>query len=107
MAQLITTQAEKDAVSFLDWDDASLGRMCKNIALMLHRARAGEIAKGKKDDDIGAVINAADGMLLIGSMVECNAGTLTLKFGDVTHKGEPAGDWELRMRQLSKPKTKK
>ena len=55
MAKLITTKGERAASSFLDWDDASLGRMCKSMALKLRRARDGEIAKGKADDDLGAL----------------------------------------------------
>lgn len=102
MAKLITTQAEKDAVSFLDWDDASIGRMCKQMALNLKRTRDAEIAKAKGENDIGAIVNAADGLLLIGSMVQMNAATLTLTFGDFTHCGKHAGDWELRMRQIPK-----
>lgn len=102
MAKLITTQAEKDAASFLDWDDAALGAMCKKMALMLQGRRRKQIEAGKADDDIGAVINAADGLLLIGSMVEMNARTLTLRFGDFTHAGKPEGDWEIRVKQTRK-----
>ena len=100
MAKLITTQKEKDAVSFLDWDDAALGKMCKQIALILRRKRQKQFVKGKVDDNLDACINAADGMFLIGNMVEMNAATMNLKFGDFTHNGKPAGDWELIVRQL-------
>jgi hypothetical protein len=106
MSRLITTKAEKATASFLDWDDASVGRMCKHMALKLKRARDAEIVKAKGENDIGAIVNAADGLLLVGSMVEMNAGKLTLEFGDFTHKGEPAGDWEIKIRQKAKPKAK-
>ena len=56
--------------------------------------------KGKADNNIEQCINAADGLLLIGAMVEQNVGKMTLKFGDFTHNGKPEGDWEIRVRQF-------
>lgn len=106
MAKLITTPEEEAAASFLDWPDAALGAMCKKMALTLKRQRDADRLRGATDDDIGAVINAADGMLIVGSAIECNAGTITVTFGDFTHKGVPGGDWEFRVRQLPKRKSK-
>lgn len=37
-----------------------------------------------------------------GAMIECNAGKMTLTFGDFTHKGKPEGDWEITIRQKRK-----
>lgn len=104
MAKLITTEAEKAAASYLDWSDEALGKMCKKMALLLQSRRTEEIAKGKKNDDIAAVIQAADGILIVGQAIECNAGTLTMTFGDFTHNKRPSGDWEIRVRRVPKKK---
>lgn len=103
MAKLITTQAEKDAASYLDWNDAALSKFCKKMALMMQAQRR----KIRDDSDgLKAVLAAFDGLLLLAKMVECNAGKLDLKFGDYTHAGRPEGAWRIRVEKIAKAATR-
>lgn len=102
MARLVTTQAEKAAASYLNWDDAALGKFCKKMALVMEQQRA-KLQKKAQDDGLDYAINAADGVLLIAHMIDVGAAKLDLKFGEFTHAGEAAGDWRIRVEQVKKP----
>lgn len=95
MATFEPTQAEKDAATYLDWDDAELGKFCKNVALTLDRL---------KDDAEGLhkVTAASCAMMLVRSCVDINASTLSLKLDGYTHKNEPGGDWTITVKRNRK-----
>lgn len=92
MATFEPTQAEKDAASYLDWDDAELGKFCKNVALTLDRL---------KDDADGLhkVTAASCAMMLVGSCVDSNAGSLKLTLEDYSHASKPCGDWTITVKR--------
>jgi hypothetical protein len=94
MAELITTDEEKAAVSFLDWDDAALGKAAKKLALTIVRC-------SKKSDGFDKVLPFSAGMLLIGGVVENNASEMRLDFGEFSHKDQACGDWEIIVRKKS------
>lgn len=90
MAKLITTQVEKDAASYLDWDDAALGKMCKFVATVIEKG-------DKTADPEGKIPIQCSGaaMILIRTCRETNAGTLTLDLDTHTSGGVETGDWKI------------
>lgn len=95
MAEFEPTEAEKAANSYLDWDDAELGKFTKYVAL-----RFAEL----KDDAEGLkrVTASSCAMLLMGACVDSNAAELTLNMGGFSHKGIPEGDWTLVVKRKKK-----
>ena len=88
MAVFEPTEAEKAAESYLDWDDAELGKFTKYVALKLRELQ-------KDDEGVKRVSAAACSMMLVGCCVDTNAAELSLNFGGFTHKDKPVGDWTL------------
>lgn len=85
MAELITTPEEDASTNFMQWDDASLGRAVKAGTFhLLDNASSGNRM---------AATSAT--MVLISLAHASNAAELKIKVEDVTHKGNPDGDWEL------------
>ena len=96
MSEFIPTQEEKDALSYLDWDDAALGRFTKHVACTLDKIR--DDAEG-----LHRVMTAAAAMALIGATVEANADRLELNLDSHTHEGVPTGDWKITVERIRKP----
>lgn len=97
MADLILTEAEKAAESYLDWDDAALGRFTKYIAAT--------IEKHKDDaDGLHRVTAASAAMLLVASCVDANAGSLMLKLEGHTHGDVLTGDWLITVKKTGSGK---
>jgi hypothetical protein len=92
MAELILTDEEKASNSYLDWDDAALGKLTKKVALTIRDGRA--------DDKLPIIANAA-AMMLVGMAHDSNAETFTLTLGGCTHHGEPVGDWKVTVKRKS------
>ena len=93
MAELIVTEAEKAAVSFLDWDDEALGKAVKEVALML----------GKHCEDLEGfkkILPVSAAMVLASTAIDHNAGELSLTIGAFSHAGEDHGDWEVTVKKL-------
>src|SRR5688572_21069758 len=86
-----TTQAEKDAPSYFDWDDARLGQFTKHLA---------KVFDGLSDDAEGFHRStlASCAMLLIGAAHDTNAGELELKMEGNTHDGKEIGDWTVTVK---------
>ncbi len=89
MAELILTQEEKDALSYLDWDDASLGRLVKELGTNTQIA-----------DDKTMVITTTLAMALCSYIVTVNAGTARYEFTGLSHKDEPLGDFVLTVERV-------
>lgn len=91
MAELITTQAEKAAASYLDWDDAALGRFVK-YAMLAFKKSASEIDR---------VLTASAALHLVHSCVDIKAAEFEGKLEGVTiNNGTEVGDWEIKVRKL-------
>src|SRR4051812_47779103 len=92
MATFEPTEAEKATASYLDWDDAELGKFAKYVGLTLSKA---------KDDAEGLhrLTAASCAMMLIATCVDSNAAELTLNLEGYTHKGVPEGDWTLVLKK--------
>ena len=86
MAQLITTP-EEDEKSFMDWDDASLGKAVKKMALFLESI----------DDTITMPAAAA---FLITRAIDIGSDRSTMVLEGVTDGDKPIGDWEISVKRI-------
>lgn len=91
MAELILTDEEREANSWLDLDDASLGRVVKQSALVL--------AEGQTRAERVMAITCA--MMLCIQVAETNADTATIELAGLTRVGVPIGDWTVRLERKS------
>ena len=87
MAKLICTKKELKAATFLEWDDASIGRLCKQSALKI-------MFPGDKEKNYPVLVSAAS-LVLINIAHQANAATSTIDQDGVTIKGEPIGNWQV------------
>lgn len=97
MAELITTEEEKAAASYLDWDDAALGRMVKYTALTLEKS-------AKDAEGFRKIVIASCAMLLVSAAFDANAATLTQELKGHTHAGVPTGDWSVTVKRKRLPR---
>lgn len=101
MAELILTDEEKAAISWLDLSDDALGKVCRKACLVIMK-------KEKSDDDPDdrkPVWAASAGMLLCGAVDDANATSATFKFEGLTYRhGEIVekvrGDWLVTVEKL-------
>lgn len=91
MAIFEPTEEEKATASYLDWDDAELGKFTKYVGLTME-------ALGKDSEGLHRVSAASCAMRLISLMVDSNAGELELKLDGHTLRGEKTGDWVLTVK---------
>lgn len=92
--ELILTQEENDASSYLDMDDASLGRYTKYLAKVL---------EDLKDDADGfhKVTAASAGLLMVSACFDANADKLSLTLTGHSHKGIETGDWKITVEKIN------
>ncbi len=95
MAVFEPTEDEKAANSYLDWDDAELGKFTKYVALKMREHQ-------KDEEGLKRVAASACGMILIGCCVDSNAAELTLNLDGYSHKGIPEGDWTILVKKRSR-----
>ena len=96
MAELILTEEEKAAVSWLDLSDDALGKLCRKICLVMPNCR-----KNAKDpEDMKPTWVASAGMLLCGAADDANATTLKLDFEGLTHGDKERGNWRVTIEKL-------
>lgn len=88
MAGLILTKAELAANTFLEWDDASLGRAVKKAALTLG------------DQSGGRTIRVAGvGVVLINELLNADKDSAVLDLRGATYRGKELGDWLIHIEQ--------
>lgn len=93
MAELILTDQEKADDSYLDWDDASLGRLVRSL-----------VARVRTEEHVReAVFGATDVHLLIGLARAVNADERASTLKGVTYADERLGDWEITVRRMRAP----
>jgi hypothetical protein len=96
VAELILTDEEKAAPTYLDWDDAALGKLVKKMAAMLHDKYGQE-----------AAFMTTGAHLILGSAVKCNAASAVTNIDGFTISGEDAGDWKITVERVRDPKEPK
>lgn len=84
------TQEEKDAASYLDLSNETLGRCVKEVAKLIIDTDS----EGK-----GALFTATAGQLLLKAAIESNADELTMDFKGHTYKDSHKADWEIIVRK--------
>lgn len=96
MAKLVLTAAEKAAASYLDWDDAALGKMAKCLALKLD-----DIANDAEGFRKVAALSCA--MMLVAAAHDSNADKLSFDLTGHSTKGVLTGDWRVTIKQIRAP----
>jgi hypothetical protein len=96
VSKFTPTQAEKDALSYLDWDDAALGRFTKHVACTL-------VKLANDAEGLQKVTAASCAMMLVGAAFDANAAKLTLKMDEHTHAEIPTGNWVVTVRRTKAP----
>ena len=89
MADLITTKAEREMNSFLDWDDASLGQYVKKIAV------------NAKHCELETLRCSAGAVLLVTVAMDNKAKKITQTVEGITDGDVPIGDWKITVEKLS------
>lgn len=89
MAELILTDEDRAAATYLDWDDASIGRGVKKIALKI------EDIKGHD-----SISWCAGAMALIARAIDTNSETSVMTVEGLVDDGKPLGDWEVTVRRV-------
>jgi len=88
MAELILTEEEKRQLTYLEWDDAALGKACKKIAIILSDENGKRSIK-----HMGAAV------FLISEAVRANSYTTTIEIDGATNP-EPLGDWKITLQRI-------
>lgn len=96
MAELILTDEEKAAISWLDLDDDALGKVCRKACLILMNKEKSE----DDPDDRKPVWAASAGMLLCGVADDANVATVTFTFDGLTNGEKEHGNWRVTVEKL-------
>jgi len=92
MAKLILTKEERSTLTFLEWDDAAIGKAVKKLAMMFP----------DKDGGRESLPATAAGVVLISRAIDAGADTFTLKLEGASDT-KPLGDWLITIKQLAPP----
>ncbi len=85
MAELILTDEEKAAATWLELPDEAVGKLTKKVAL--------DIAK--IGDEQGRVLTMSAALILIGHTADMNATKGVIAINGFTNGAEKLGDWEI------------
>lgn len=87
MAELVLTEAEKLATTYVEWDDASLGRAVKRMALAVN-------------DEMGTetINKAAMYLTTVTIMRKMNAETLRVQMKELVDGEIKLGDWDITVK---------
>jgi hypothetical protein len=89
MAELLTTDEENAAATYLEWDDAALGKAVKSAALLCTDHN------GKH-----AIPYVGAAVFLISEAIRSGADNLTVSLDDASASGENLGDWVVTARRV-------
>jgi len=95
MAELILTEAEKAATTWLELDDATIGKLVKKQALAIM----------DKSVEMEQITSTSAVMLLCGFAADMNADKSEYDIGGFTEAGESFGDWKVTVQRQSAPDT--
>ena len=91
MAKLITTEEERAAASYLDWDDESVGRMSKYLALKFMEM---DQVKADETGSLALGLHSAC-MVIVNSFDDSGFHRLELTVTGYTHHGQPRPDYKI------------
>jgi hypothetical protein len=92
MSQLILTEKEKAAATWLELPDATVGQLVKHTAIKILEA----------DDEMGRVGYMSAALILTGMAGKANSATTTFTLKGTTFQDEPTGDWQITIKRLKK-----
>lgn len=95
--KLIIAEQDKP-LAFLELDDVTLGRFCRNYLIQVERAV--HLSAGKKKMPLSLAMSMHAAISLYRLAVDANAGELTLKHEAVEWGGKQHGDWSLTLKRL-------
>lgn len=90
MSQLILTEAEKAAATFLELSDETVGQLTKHTALKFLEA-------DQEKEHIG-IMSAC--LIITGFLGDANAETTTIELNGTTAHGMPTGDWKITVERV-------
>jgi len=91
MAELILTEEEKAAATWLELSDDAVGKLTKKVVLDIV----------KIGNEQGRVWTMSAALILIGHAADMNATTSTITINGFTHGAERLGDWEVTVKKLA------
>jgi len=92
MSQLIFTEEEKAAATFLELSDETVGQLVKHTALKFLEA-------DKEKERLG-IMSAC--LIITGFVGDANAETTTIDLNGTTAHGRNAGDWKITVERVHK-----
>lgn len=90
MAELVLTEAEKAAKTWLELDDATVGKLVKSTTLKIC----------DHSDEFGRIAFISAAILLCGGAAQANATNLVQEIKGLTLKGVDFGDWTITIRRV-------
>lgn len=91
MAELILSEEEREASYLMDWDDETIAKVVRYLEKNFWTSKEG---------DTSSFSNTTAGLILISTMLALKATELDLELKKVTIKGEPQGDFQIKIRQV-------
>lgn len=88
MAELVITDEERKAATYLDWSDEAIGKACKKVALIL-QDNSGEKAMRYT----GAAV------FIIAAAIEAGSEETTIELENATNP-EPLGSWKITLEKV-------
>ncbi len=89
--ELILTDKEKQAATWLELDDESVGRLVKVTMLGIVET----------SNEQGKLYFWAAALMICSAAAQANADTFKQTIDGLTIKGKKFGDWELRVKKIS------
>lgn len=96
MAELILTKEEQDAATWLELDDATVGKIVKKTALGIL----------DHSNEQGRVWWFAAALLLCGMADDANADTFSQEINNFTKEGNDRGDWRITIERINPSEAK-
>lgn len=95
MAELILTAAEKEAETYLELDDASVGKIVKHLL-----KESLDWCKEEDPDGYNALAIRAFSLWMIEQARKHKAGSLEFTITGVTKAGQDIGDWKVTIKKM-------
>lgn len=86
MAELIITDSERESATYLEWDDAALGKACKKIALILSDTR------GEASMEITAAC-----AFLVSRSIDAGSAETTIRLEGMRIADKQLGTWTISL----------
>ena len=96
MAKLALTKKERDALTWFELDDDTVGKVVKNSAISLMN-----FGKNREGKELKTVWFWSAILLLVGLTVDAGADKFTHTMSGFKHNGIDQGDWRITIEKTS------